>query len=40
VNIKAQLNKNRTIIMSVVNVLLIAAVVYGFMSWLQGRKQY
>lgn len=37
-NVKATLNKRRGIIMTVVNLLLITAVAYGVMVWIQGRK--
>jgi len=37
VNYKAKLTA-RNIAKSVLSVLLITAVAYGFMSWLQGRK--
>lgn len=39
-NIKKTLNKRRNIVQSVLSVLLIAAVAYGILSWIQGRKQY
>ena len=37
-NIKKNLT-TRNVVMSVLNVLLIFGVTYGFMAWLQGRKQ-
>lgn len=36
-------NKKRIVrnaVVSIVNLMLISAIVYGFISWLQGRKQY